>query len=873
MADEIRDAFNLVYADGPISGPSQPKKSEIRPIGGLIQDAVDALDTRVVTVEGTIAPIPAEIINLTTRVTAAEATILTGVKPLSASVRLATTGNITLSGEQTIDGTLTSASDVSVWKQADPKQNGVYTSGAGAWTRRTDLDTGAELLGSRFMVREGTTYGGYILANTNTTAPLVGTDNITFTEYQKADPSVTAEVTTARAGAASVGARLDAAADQKKQMAGLGYLQELFGDNNNMVATNITDGATPAYVATALTTGLQIAQTTGGNRIVLYSTRNKIGGRHTRFRCRQTITSFPSSCRVGFSLFDGTNRSTFTLSNAGIISRVGTGAATISTSGPTFANGDVIEWRVDVYDDGTIYVQLFKNSEAPYSFGATGVPVGDVLSLAQSSGTGTSTVIHLLPKESSFDSLIDDFGRSRQDERIGASEMGDLAAARLLLQTMRRNTPVGWTPTISSARKFYFSGAVYFGNVNLTLAQVLPVYDPDVIKLYVDIATGSDINIGSAASPLKSKTAALARCLAGSKAIVYVKGGLYDFDNCWKSAVPASSTIAVVSWDGVPVISSMHDAGLVWALDSGTTYVATFAGRVVNVWDAKTANLTADGDYGRLPIASTLANCRSTPASYFVSGTSIYVNTIDGRAPDADIRVYKKHATTTANDTNGNYQTRNGTIYLEGIYFEGGVSPFFNRIDDPAYKMNVYARDCTFKYGGTDNFDINGDTYCVLQNCIAAWSAQDGFNYHAIFGSAAPQVIEISCIGRYNGTDTAGTNNGSTIHEGGCIIRVNGLYHHNQNRNVHDIGGSFSWNMGCTARDSTSGINSSNFVAGLVGENPGTQTWLDGCTSSGSLFQLEAGDLSTIRTFNLTASGANRTGTNYAGTITTYVPA
>ncbi|MER8762903.1 hypothetical protein [Mesorhizobium sp. M0968] len=860
--------------------------------GGPINDRLVLVEQDITAIEADVSTLDAGLATEQTtraaadsaldgRLTSVEAIAATGINWTTQRVECRSTANVDLAtglvNGQALNGLVVQTGKFYfLGLQTDPSQNGLYVGvAAGAGVRATWADSAAELTHIGFVLQAGTAGAG----EKWTLAMAAGAINLGVTPLNFSpagiEPGYAAEVNTARGGALSLGARLDATGDQQKNMAGKGYREEYFSDNDNMVATNITDGLVPAYVATAVPTGLQIASTTGGNRIILYSTRNKIGGRHTRFRCRQTVTSFPSSCRVGFSLFDGTSRSTFLLSNAGIMSRVGTGAATISTSGPTFANGDVIEWRVDVYDNGTIYVQLFKNSESPYCFGATGVPIGDVMSLAQSGGTGTTSVTHFLPKESTFDSLIDDFARSRHDERISDNEMGDLAAVQLLLETMRRHMPAGWTPIVPTSRKFYYSGAVYIANVSLTLAQVLSIYDPDVASIYVDIATGSDINIGSSTSPLKSINAALARCLAGSKVIIYVKGGLYDFDNCWKSVAPASSTIAVVSWDGVPVISSMHDASLVWSLDSGTTYVATFAGRVVNSWDAKTANLTADGDYGRLTLAASLAACQATPGTYFITGTSIYVNPVDGRSlvADPDLRIYKKHATTTANDTNGNFQTRNGTIYLEGIYFEGGLSPFFNRLDDPAYKMNVYARDCTFKYGGTDNFDINGDTYCVLQRCIAAWSAQDGFNYHAIFGSLAPQVIEVDCIGRHNGTDTAGTNNGSTMHEGGWIIRARGLYHHNQNRNVHDIGNSFSLNMGCTARDSTSGTNSVNFASGLATETPGTQMWLDGCTSSGSTFDLDAGTGSTIRTSGLVSANSNRSGGAFSGTITTYIAA
>ena len=49
-----------------------------------------------------------------------------------AAARLATTGNITLSGEQTIDGVLTAGSAVVVWLQTSAIQNGIYSHPRGA---------------------------------------------------------------------------------------------------------------------------------------------------------------------------------------------------------------------------------------------------------------------------------------------------------------------------------------------------------------------------------------------------------------------------------------------------------------------------------------------------------------------------------------------------------------------------------------------------------------------------------------------------------------------------------------------------------------------------------------------------------------------
>jgi hypothetical protein len=100
-----------------------------------------------------------------------------------APVATATTANITLSGEQTIDGILTSASRVLVKNQTAPAENGVYVSAAGAWTRATDCNTAAEITrGAYVFVQAGTTQAGYSYQQTETVATL-GTDSVTWNVF------------------------------------------------------------------------------------------------------------------------------------------------------------------------------------------------------------------------------------------------------------------------------------------------------------------------------------------------------------------------------------------------------------------------------------------------------------------------------------------------------------------------------------------------------------------------------------------------------------------------------------------------------------------------------------------------------------------
>jgi hypothetical protein len=103
------------------------------------------------------------------------------------AVAVATTENITLSGEQTINGILTSTDRVLVKDQTDPKENGIYVSAAGAWTRATDMDGAEEVAGSFIFVTGGTTNSntGWVCTN-EPESVVIDTDNITFSQFSDA---------------------------------------------------------------------------------------------------------------------------------------------------------------------------------------------------------------------------------------------------------------------------------------------------------------------------------------------------------------------------------------------------------------------------------------------------------------------------------------------------------------------------------------------------------------------------------------------------------------------------------------------------------------------------------------------------------------
>lgn len=101
---------------------------------------------------------------------------------IRASVVCATTANITLSGEQTIDDILTSASRILVKDQTASENNGLYITSAGAWTRTTDMDTWSEVPGSTVFVASGTLNGSTGWGCTAAAGGVIGVDSITWTQ-------------------------------------------------------------------------------------------------------------------------------------------------------------------------------------------------------------------------------------------------------------------------------------------------------------------------------------------------------------------------------------------------------------------------------------------------------------------------------------------------------------------------------------------------------------------------------------------------------------------------------------------------------------------------------------------------------------------
>jgi len=165
------------------------------------------------------------------------------------SVRAATTGNIALTGSQVIDGVTldVDGNRILVKNQTDPKQNGIYMSASGAWTRTPDADTWDKLVNAFVFVEKGTVNAdtGWV-CTIDAAAGSIGTANITWAQFSGAGSFVDG------AGLLKTGNTLDVVTDNSTL--------EIASDQVRVKDGGITDAKIASVAPSKLTAAVPVSK-------------------------------------------------------------------------------------------------------------------------------------------------------------------------------------------------------------------------------------------------------------------------------------------------------------------------------------------------------------------------------------------------------------------------------------------------------------------------------------------------------------------------------------------------------------------------------------------------------------------------------------
>lgn len=243
-----------------------------------------------------------------------------------------------------------------------------------------------------------------------------------------------------------------------------------------------------------------------------------------------------------------------------------------------------------------------------------------------------------------------------------------------------------------------------------------------------------------------------------------------------------------------------------------------------------------NGMYMPLDVANSLANCKAAPLSFFSDSSTVYINAAGLFVPN-DSNTFLNLGTGTPLFSIA-ADAEDISTYFEGLIFIGGHLGGVVAQNTSDYTFENHFNNCDFvgsyttQSAANDNYSaLGGKSY--FYKCSASYARKDGFNYHAA-NSEAPLAVEIDCIAHdngHNGWDNS--NNGSTSHEGACVMRVNCVYYNNKGTNVADANNDTKTMMlSCLAFNSLS--SDTAYSADYSTQQSGATAWLDGCKGYGS---------------------------------------
>lgn len=328
----------------------------------------------------------------------------------------------------------------------------------------------------------------------------------------------------------------------------------------------------------------------------------------------------------------------------------------------------------------------------------------------------------------------------------------------------------------------YFGAGQYFTDFDFEGAK-----PTTSTTYYVDLDNGNNNNDGlSWETALKTPNSARAK--AGSKTI-YVAGASRKFNRTESPYGSLGGDTVLIGVDrgyGFPEFSSRFESyngvsGLQWVADGAAYKTARSAMSNGGVRDSKYKTNGLRKAYTKV---NSVAECQATAGSWYTDGTHVWVRPIDDRAivTGQDEEIDLLYA------ADGLELTGNYTVYMENIRFSGGKWGFRQLGGTASDRPKFYASRCNFDYALDNNgLDLNGVAEFYLERCTANGCKLDGFNHSARNGYIGGGT-EFRCTSIGNGSNGNSNNNGTTIHDGGWVVRFDPVAYDNEGPNLRDIG-------------------------------------------------------------------------------------
>lgn len=351
---------------------------------------------------------------------------------------------------------------------------------------------------------------------------------------------------------------------------------------------------------------------------------------------------------------------------------------------------------------------------------------------------------------------------------------------------------------------------------------------PTGTAIWVDNTSGNDsTGDGSEGTPYKT----IAKAIAEGADVVNIKSGHYWRNDGWAAEFAPAKDMAFVAVDGPgTVIMGRGVEGLSWSSAGSNTYSASRSNvrTVMDFDDAGHASkMLKDETTPVLLPMEKVANLAAVQAhaghAWAQVGSTLYVKTHDGRAPDADVVPLLIERNTRLVDVDV-------TLYFEGLEIWGDrpIYFYFNNVDNAGRFVGV---DCAFRYSGdSDNATFDTISDVRLVNCSSSHNlaSEDGIDYKRSNPTYSPSVkfLELNCDSYENGDGT--NDNGSTSHNAEVYgIRIGGEYSNNPGPGLADTGGAWVINYGVTANNNYIGFQSGTYE----GTNP-SMVFVKDCTAS-----------------------------------------